>query len=102
MEGRCCLIILETFQYSAVNDNLMVLKFSTYYSKCVVDEMVVNVDLGESMAGSCRDPLLVDVIIHHDRSPGSSDTLFWPFVTHDGVDSCLPDFKLPPERLPGQ
>ena len=40
-----------------------------------------RVYLGESMAGACRDPLLVDVIIHHDRSPGCSDTLFWPFVT---------------------
>lgn len=33
------------------------------------------------MAGAGGNPLLVDVIVHHDAGPGRRDALFWPLVT---------------------
>ena len=37
--------------------------------------------LGQSVAGSGRDPLLVGVIVDHDTGPGRRDALLRPLVT---------------------
>ena len=59
----------------------MILQLSPDDSEGVVDEVVVDVDLGEAVRGPGRDPLLVGVVVDHDRRPRGGYALFWPFVS---------------------
>ena len=59
----------------------MILQLSSDDSEGVVDEVVVDVHLGESVRSPGRDPLLVGVVVDHHRRPGRSYALFWPFVS---------------------
>jgi len=45
VKGRSRLIIFQTLQYGTVDNHLVVLKFASNHSECVVDEVVVDVDL---------------------------------------------------------
>jgi len=60
---------------------LMILQFSPDDSERVVDEMVVDVNLGQAVGGARRDPLLVGVVVNHDRRARRRYALFRPFVT---------------------
>ena len=46
-----------------------------------VDEVVVDVDLGESVRRPRRAPLLLLVVVDHDRSARRGDALLRPLVT---------------------
>ena len=59
----------------------MVLQFSSDDSECVVDEVMVDVNLRESVRRSGRDPLLVAVVVNHHRRARRRDALLWPLVT---------------------
>jgi len=45
VKGRSRLIIFQTLQYGTVDNHLVVLKFASNHSECVVDEVVVDVHL---------------------------------------------------------
>jgi len=49
VERWCCLVILQTLEYGTVDHHLVVLQFPSDDSECVVDEVVVDVHLGEAM-----------------------------------------------------
>ena len=59
----------------------MVLQFSSHHPECVVEEMVVDVDLGDSRGGAGGHPLLVHVVVHHDGGARRRDALLRTFVT---------------------
>ena len=46
-----------------------------------VDEVVVDVDLGESVRRPRRAPLLLLVVVDHDGGARRGDALLWPLVT---------------------
>ena len=46
-----------------------------------VDEVVVDVDLGESVRRPQRAPLLLLVVVDHDGGARRGDALLWPLVT---------------------
>ena len=59
----------------------MVLELPADDSKGGVDEMVVDVDLGESVRRPRRAPLLLLVVVDHDGGARGGDALLRSFVT---------------------
>ena len=80
VKGRGGLVVFETFQDCTVDDDLVVLQLPPHHPECVVDKVMVDVNLGEAMAGSGWHPLLVEVIVDHDAGPGGRDALLGPLV----------------------
>ena len=60
---------------------LMILKLPPNNPKCVVEKMVVNVNLRQPMGRSWGNPFFVQVIIDHDWGTCRSNALFRTFVT---------------------
>jgi len=60
----------------------VVLQLSAHNPECIIDEVMIDVDLGEAVAGAGRNPLFIEIIIYHDTRAGSSYTLLRPLVTH--------------------
>ena len=60
---------------------LVVLQFSSNDPEGVVDEVMVDVNLWESVRRPGRDPLLVGVVVDHHRRARRRDALLWPLVT---------------------
>jgi len=87
VESWCCLVVLQTLENGTVDHHLVVLEFPSDHSECVVDEVVVDVDLGEAMTRSSRDPFLVEVVVDHHRGTSCSYALLWALVTHLAGDS---------------
>jgi len=83
VEGGGGLVVLQPLHYRAINHNLMVLQLSADHSEGVVDYMMVDVNLAETVAGSCRDPLLVHVVVDHDAGARGGDALLRTLLTHD-------------------
>jgi len=83
VEGGGGLVVLQPLHYCAVNHNLMILQLSADHSEGVVHDVMVDVNLAEPVAGSCRDPLLVHVVVDHDAGARSSYALLRTLLTHD-------------------
>ena len=60
---------------------LVVLQLSPDNSEGIVDKMVIDMNFGQPVGGAGRHPLLVQVVVDHDRSPGRGDALLGSFVT---------------------
>lgn len=65
-----CLIVLESLENRAVDDNLVVLQLPADHAKRIVHLMVIELDLGQAGRTATRDPFLVHVIVHHHRRAG--------------------------------
>lgn len=70
---------------------LVVLELPPDDSEGGVDEMVVDVDLGESVRRPRRTPLLLLVVVNHDGGARGGDALLWPLVTErkEGSDPVV-------------
>ena len=49
--------------------------------ECAVDEVVVDVDLGQAVRRSRGHPLLVEVVVNHHLGPRRGDALLRTLVT---------------------
>lgn len=64
------LIVLESLEDRAVNDNLVVLQLPANHAKRIVHLMVIELNLGQTGRAATRYPFLVHVIVHHHRRAG--------------------------------
>lgn len=64
------LIILESLEDRAVDDNLVVLQLPTDHTERIVHLMVIELDLGQTGRATTRYPFFVHVVIHHHRRAG--------------------------------
>lgn len=74
------LIILEALDDRAVNDDLMILQFPANDAERVVLLMVEDLHLAQTGRAAGRNPLPLHIVVHHDRGPGTNNTLFIHFV----------------------
>lgn len=77
------LIVLQSLENRAVDDDFVVLKLSSDDAECVVLLMMVDLHLAEAGRVARWNPLLEILIVHHHRSSRSDDTLF---AAHFRVD----------------
>lgn len=76
MKRRCGLIIFETFQYRAIDDDLVILQLAAHHSECVVLLVMIDLDLAEAGRRARRNPLFLVVVVHHHGRPSADNTLF--------------------------
>ena len=60
---------------------LMILKFPSNNSESIVEKMMVNVNLWQSMRWSWGNPFFVEIIVYHNRSSSRGNALLRAFVT---------------------
>lgn len=64
------LIVLESLEDRAVDDNLVVLQLPANHAKRIVHLMVIELNLGQTGRAATRYPFLVHVVVHHHRRAG--------------------------------
>lgn len=64
------LIILESLEDRAVDDNLVVLQLPADHAERIVHLMMIELDLGQAGRAATRYPFLVHVVVHHHRRAG--------------------------------
>lgn len=64
------LIILESLENRAVDDNLVVLQLPADHAERIVHLMVIELDLGQAGRAATWNPFLVHVVVHHHRRAG--------------------------------
>lgn len=69
------LIVLQTLEDGAIDDDFVVLDLSADDAKSVVDRMMIDVDFGESLRRSGGNPFLLLIVIEHDGSASGGDRM---------------------------
>jgi len=64
------LVILETLEDRAIDDNLVILQLPADHAKCVVHLVMVQLHFGEAGRTAARYPFLVHVVVYHHRRTG--------------------------------
>lgn len=64
------LIVLESLEDRAVDDNLVVLQLPADHTERIVHLMVIELDLGQTGRAATRYPFLVHIVVHHHRRAG--------------------------------
>lgn len=75
VERRRGLVVLEPLDDRAVDDDLVVLQLAADHSECVVLLVVEDLHLAEAGRAARRDPLLLAIVVHHHRCPGTDYAL---------------------------
>ena len=70
-----------TIYFCTIIIYLMILKFPSNNSESIVEKMMVNVNLWQSMRWSWRHPFFVEIIVYHNRSSSRGNALLRAFVT---------------------
>lgn len=69
------LVVLETLDDRAVDDDLVVLQLTADHSECVVLLVVEDLHLAQSGRTARGNPLLLAIVVHHHRCPGTDYAL---------------------------
>lgn len=64
------LVVLESLENRAVDDNLVVLQLPADHAERIVHLMVIELDLGQAGRAATRYPFFVYVVVHHHRRAG--------------------------------
>lgn len=64
------LIVLQSLQDRAVDDDLVVLQLPADHAERIVHLMVIELDLGQAGRAATRYPFLVHVVVYHHRRAG--------------------------------
>jgi len=64
------LIVFESLEDRAVDDDLMVLQLPADYAERVVHLMMIELNLRQAGRAAARYPFLVYIVVHHHRRAG--------------------------------
>lgn len=70
MERDRGLIVFESLEDRAVDDNLVILQLPAHHAERVVHLMMIELDLRQTGRAAARYPFLVHVVVHHHRRAG--------------------------------
>ncbi|RMZ93988.1 hypothetical protein BpHYR1_015270 [Brachionus plicatilis] len=78
------LVVLEVFLQRTIDDHLVVLDLAADHSVGLIEQVLVDLDLGEAWRRPRRVPFFAHVIVHHDIGLGAHYRLLAICLTHFG------------------
>lgn len=76
MKGGGGLIIFQSFEYRAVDDDFVILQLAADDSECVVLNVMKDLHFAETAGGAAGHPFLHYFIVNHHGCSRTDDTLF--------------------------